>query len=492
MAAAADTQMAGAPARALAGPRRKGGASAEGEKEAKSKNEKHSATLKLHWNHLLGQPRETAITQLQDPVRHCRVRDCWHDKKKEGAEATHCKVQLMMSPHMQSVTTKHHSAEGATVSDAVQAAILKENGVLKPGSAPRGALERGAEKLLRKLGMTSDRISKAKGSQDLDEDEDEVCGSQISWRALEELDARARGRPHPHEMGAWHVGWARVRSALETVDEAIKECDEGQRVGSGGGKPAREAPSTTGLRGGEAVKDRGSRGGEAGDDRSKAMGANEAFEGEASKERRRSRGKSRQRSKVKRGMRSSCSESGQRKAEAEAEEVKATKRRKAKEASSSPEAAKGKRRKAKEASSSPEAAKGKGQKAKEAKDSSPKAAKGKGQKAKEAKDSSPEAAKGKRRKAKEAKDSSPEAAKGKRRKAKEADSSPESAQQKKRSAKRQRRSSSSSSVRSLRKGRVKDTKREGKAQRQVNGDDGPRKKNKKGGKLKKKEDTSSG
>ena len=93
--------------------------------------------------------------------------------KKDGVEATHCKVQLMMSPYMQAVTTKHQGVELATVNEAVLAAIPAQNRVLKPRSAPRGALEGEAEKLLRKLGMTPDKISKAKSSQDLDDNDDE-------------------------------------------------------------------------------------------------------------------------------------------------------------------------------------------------------------------------------------------------------------------------------------------------------------------------------
>eukprot|EP00411_Alexandrium_monilatum_P114270 CAMPEP_0175696294 /NCGR_PEP_ID=MMETSP0097-20121207/32876_1 /TAXON_ID=311494 /ORGANISM="Alexandrium monilatum, Strain CCMP3105" /LENGTH=283 /DNA_ID=CAMNT_0017003445 /DNA_START=34 /DNA_END=883 /DNA_ORIENTATION=+ len=49
-----------------------------------------------------------------------------------------------------------------------------------------------------------------------------VCGAQISWRAIEELEARDRGRPHPHTMGAWHQGWARVREALQKVKRELR------------------------------------------------------------------------------------------------------------------------------------------------------------------------------------------------------------------------------------------------------------------------------
>mmetsp|Transcript_102942 Transcript_102942/g.266147 ORF Transcript_102942/g.266147 Transcript_102942/m.266147 type:complete len:416 (-) Transcript_102942:139-1386(-) len=51
----------------------------------------------------------------------------------------------------------------------------------------------------------------------------EVCGCQISWRAIEELEARAKGRPHPHVPGAWHQGWARCRDALKLVDKQVEE-----------------------------------------------------------------------------------------------------------------------------------------------------------------------------------------------------------------------------------------------------------------------------
>lgn len=51
----------------------------------------------------------------------------------------------------------------------------------------------------------------------------DVCGMQISWRAVEELEARAKGRPHPHVPGSWHQGWLRVRQALADVNTALAE-----------------------------------------------------------------------------------------------------------------------------------------------------------------------------------------------------------------------------------------------------------------------------
>eukprot|EP00933_Yihiella_yeosuensis_P038895 TRINITY_DN32846_c0_g1_i1.p1 TRINITY_DN32846_c0_g1~~TRINITY_DN32846_c0_g1_i1.p1 ORF type:complete len:424 (+),score=103.47 TRINITY_DN32846_c0_g1_i1:109-1380(+) len=56
-----------------------------------------------------------------------------------------------------------------------------------------------------------------------------VCGSQISWRAVEELEARRRGRPHPHVPGSWHQGWEKCRSQLETVLVEVKKAREACR-----------------------------------------------------------------------------------------------------------------------------------------------------------------------------------------------------------------------------------------------------------------------
>lgn len=54
----------------------------------------------------------------------------------------------------------------------------------------------------------------------------EVCGSQISWRAVEELEARSKGREHPHVPGAWHQGWKRCREALKKVTEEAQKARE--------------------------------------------------------------------------------------------------------------------------------------------------------------------------------------------------------------------------------------------------------------------------
>lgn len=60
----------------------------------------------------------------------------------------------------------------------------------------------------------------------------DICGSQQSWRAVEELDARDKGRPHPHTMGAWHQGWARVREGLRRVNAALQRVSDEQDSGS--------------------------------------------------------------------------------------------------------------------------------------------------------------------------------------------------------------------------------------------------------------------
>ncbi|CAE7316096.1 crop [Symbiodinium pilosum] len=57
----------------------------------------------------------------------------------------------------------------------------------------------------------------------------DVCGSQISWRAVEELEARSKGRDHPHVPGAWHQGWKRCREALRKVTEEAQQAKEACR-----------------------------------------------------------------------------------------------------------------------------------------------------------------------------------------------------------------------------------------------------------------------
>ncbi|CAE7431575.1 crop [Symbiodinium natans] len=57
----------------------------------------------------------------------------------------------------------------------------------------------------------------------------DVCGSQISWRAVEELEARSKGREHPHVPGAWHQGWRRCREALRKVTEEAQQAREACR-----------------------------------------------------------------------------------------------------------------------------------------------------------------------------------------------------------------------------------------------------------------------
>ncbi|CAK9010764.1 unnamed protein product [Durusdinium trenchii] len=54
----------------------------------------------------------------------------------------------------------------------------------------------------------------------------DVCGSQISWRAVEELEARSKGREHPHVPGSWHQGWKKCREALKKVTEEAQQAKE--------------------------------------------------------------------------------------------------------------------------------------------------------------------------------------------------------------------------------------------------------------------------
>ncbi|CAK0878857.1 unnamed protein product [Prorocentrum cordatum] len=120
-------------------------------------NEKVAPTLKLHWNSLMqGNPREDCIKTLQDQVRYCRIKDCWYD----GAKPTHCKLQLMMPPYLQATSTEHNGETLYTVDAAIGLTISNQGGLKKAGSPPKGALERGAEKLLRQMGYSPAQIAK--------------------------------------------------------------------------------------------------------------------------------------------------------------------------------------------------------------------------------------------------------------------------------------------------------------------------------------------
>eukprot|EP00746_Dinoflagellata_sp_MGD_P080574 gnl/MRDRNA2_/MRDRNA2_32152_c0_seq1.p1 gnl/MRDRNA2_/MRDRNA2_32152_c0~~gnl/MRDRNA2_/MRDRNA2_32152_c0_seq1.p1 ORF type:complete len:723 (+),score=181.41 gnl/MRDRNA2_/MRDRNA2_32152_c0_seq1:104-2272(+) len=53
----------------------------------------------------------------------------------------------------------------------------------------------------------------------------DVCGTIMSWRTDEELEARKRNRAHPHVVGSWHVGISKVRQAAKDLDKEIKKLD---------------------------------------------------------------------------------------------------------------------------------------------------------------------------------------------------------------------------------------------------------------------------
>ena len=107
-----------------------------------------------------GPTQQDCIKILQDQDRYCRIRDCWYDKKKEGAKPTHGKLQLMMSPFLQANVTEHQGEKLYTVDAALGLTISHLGGIQKAGSAPKGALERDAEKLLRKMGFSAAQIAK--------------------------------------------------------------------------------------------------------------------------------------------------------------------------------------------------------------------------------------------------------------------------------------------------------------------------------------------
>eukprot|EP00959_Pyramimonas_sp_CCMP1952_P256857 5366338-Pyramimonas_sp.AAC.1 len=66
----------------------------------------------------------------------------------------------MMSPYIQSQVVTIDGMPLMTVHAALQVYIRQENGKIKAGAAPKGALERGAERALAKFGMASEEIHK--------------------------------------------------------------------------------------------------------------------------------------------------------------------------------------------------------------------------------------------------------------------------------------------------------------------------------------------
>jgi len=58
----------------------------------------------------------------------------------------------------------------------------------------------------------------------------DVCGCQISWRSVEEIEARNKGRAHPHTMGAWHLGWAKVRQQLAEIQKLLAAATSAERL----------------------------------------------------------------------------------------------------------------------------------------------------------------------------------------------------------------------------------------------------------------------
>ena len=59
---------------------------------------------------------------------------------------------------------------------------------------------------------------------------------------MEELEARSKGREHPHVPGAWHQGWKKCREALRKVTEQAQEAGEERMDSKRGGRDRRERP----------------------------------------------------------------------------------------------------------------------------------------------------------------------------------------------------------------------------------------------------------
>ncbi|CAK0805052.1 unnamed protein product, partial [Prorocentrum cordatum] len=98
------------------------------------------AVLKHYWTQTL--------CLLAEHVRYCR----WFDKKVGKQEADTYKRQFMMSPRIQSQVVTIDGMPLTTAHAALQVCTRQENGKIKAGAAPKGALETDAERLLAKLG----------------------------------------------------------------------------------------------------------------------------------------------------------------------------------------------------------------------------------------------------------------------------------------------------------------------------------------------------
>ncbi|CAK0868241.1 unnamed protein product [Prorocentrum cordatum] len=100
----------------------------------------------------------------REQIRYLRVKACWCDRKSQQ-KATSLKLQLMMSPTARSSCVKDMNTQESSIPlhQAVRAAIRSQAGEYRAGGASRGALEREAERLMRKLGLQDGRSQKEKG-----------------------------------------------------------------------------------------------------------------------------------------------------------------------------------------------------------------------------------------------------------------------------------------------------------------------------------------
>lgn len=172
----------------------------------------------------------------------------------------------------------------------------------------------------------------------------EVCGSQISWRAVEELEARSKGRDHPHVPGAWHQGWKRCREALKKVTEdaqkareALGGADVGEVVDEGAPDPF-AGRNGRGRRGREQekVKPAASRSRD-GSKARKTSPSKEKEKREKEKDREKGRGKEKDKERKKKSRRSSSSRRGKKRKSSEGRKRRRSpskKRRKTKSSSS--------------------------------------------------------------------------------------------------------------------------------------------------------------
>eukprot|EP00959_Pyramimonas_sp_CCMP1952_P165103 3450629-Pyramimonas_sp.AAC.1 len=109
-----------------------------------------------YWNTVAKKSNKEALMNLQTHVKYLRLRHCHYDKKKFDGPQTY-NIQFMLASAQHTLTV---GQTGTALHEAVCQVMIDQKGQCKPCSAPRGALERGAEILLQRIGISSDSAAK--------------------------------------------------------------------------------------------------------------------------------------------------------------------------------------------------------------------------------------------------------------------------------------------------------------------------------------------